>query len=187
MIHLLFKTLLQQLPPFFFFNDTATTEIYTLSLHDALPISTGRTRQTSFNGLPKGSINITYDGINAQDNLLKSSDGFFAITRPSIDAVEEFTISTAASGADEAAQGAVQIKVATQRGGNAFHGGVWEEFRNDYLNANYYFNSEQGLPRQKQRLNQYGFKVGGPILKDKLFFFGDMDNYSSPQSRSFTR
>src|SRR2546425_10896920 len=66
MIHLLFKTLLQQLPPFFFFNDTATTEIYTLSLHDALPISTGRTRQTSFNGLPKGSINITYDGINAR-------------------------------------------------------------------------------------------------------------------------
>jgi len=161
----------------------------TLDLATLMPgaATTGRTRQTSFNGLPKGSINITYDGINAQDNLLKSNDGFFTITRPSIDAVEEFTISTAASGAEEAAQGAVQIKMETKRGGNAYHGGVWEYFRNDYLNANYFFNNEAGVPRQKQRLNQYGFKIGGPILKDKLFFFGDMDNYSNPQSRAFTR
>src|SRR5262249_31921641 len=56
--------------------------------------TTGRARQTSFDGLPKGAINITYDGINAQDNLLKSNDGFFTITRPSIDAVSEFSIST---------------------------------------------------------------------------------------------
>ncbi len=151
--------------------------------------TTGRARQTSFDGLPKGALNITYDGINAQDNLLKSNDGFFTITRPSVDAVEEFSISTAANGAEEAGQGAVQIKVETKRGGNAFHGGVWEYFRNDALNANYFFNNESTpqVPKQKQRLNQYGYKIGGPILKDKLFFFTDFDFYSSPQSRSFTR
>lgn len=149
--------------------------------------TTGRARQTSFDGLPKGSINITYDGINAQDNLLKSNDGFFTITRPSIDAVEEFSISTAANSAQDASQGAVQIKMETKRGGNAFHGGAWEYFRNDYLNANYFFNNSAGLPRQVQRLNQWGGKVGGPLLKDKLFFFADIDTYMSPQSRSFTR
>src|SRR5262249_15341395 len=128
--------------------------------------TTGRARQTSFDGLPKGSINITYDGINAQDNLLKSNDGFFTITRPSIDAVEEFSISTAANSVQDASQGAVQIKMETKRGGNTFHGGVWEYLRNDYLNANYFFNNAANppVPRQVQRLNQYGGKVGGPIL-----------------------
>src|SRR5262249_7506878 len=151
--------------------------------------TTGRARQTSFDGLPKGSINITYDGINAQDNLLKSNDGFFTITRPSIDAVEEFSISTAANSVQDASQGAVQIKMETKRGGNTFHGGVWEYLRNDYLNANYFFNNAANppVPRQVQRLNQYGGKVGGPILKDKLFFFADINNYSSPHSPSFTR
>ena len=161
----------------------------TLDLATLMPgaATTGRARQTSFDGLPKGALNITYDGINAQDNLLKSNDGFFTITRPSIDAVEEFSISSAANGAAESGQGAVQIKMATRRGGSAYHGGVWEYFRNDALNANYFFNNENGVPRQKQRLNQYGYRIGGPILKDKLFFFTDFDFYNSPQGRSFTR
>src|SRR5262249_34731561 len=166
------------------FTSRSTLDLATLMAGAA---TTGRARQTSFDGLPKGSINITYDGINAQDNLLKSNDGFFTIPRPSIDAVEEFSISTAANSAQDASQGAVQIKMETKRGGNAFHGGVWEYLRNDWLNSNYYFNNLAGIPRQRQRLNQWGGKVGGPILKDKLFFFADIDNYTSPQTRSFTR
>jgi len=173
------------------FSSRSTLDLATLMPGAA---TTGRARQTSFDGLPKGAINITFDGINAQDNLLKSSDGFFAITRPSIDAVEEFSISTAANSAQDASQGAVQIKMETKRGGNSFHGGGWEYLRNDWLNANYYFNNVSGIPRQTQRLNQFGGKLGGPVViphlfngRDKLFFFVDMDNYTSPQSRSFTR
>src|SRR5262249_15209856 len=97
------------------------------------------------------------------------------------------SISTAANSAQDASQGAVQIKMETKRGGNAFHGGVWWQHRNDYFNANYYFNNLAGLPIQRQRLNQFGGKVGGPILKDKLFFFADIDNSTNPQSRSFNR
>lgn len=168
------------------FTSRNTLDLATLAPGAA---TTGAARQTSFDGLPRSSINITYDGINAQDNLLKSNDGFFAISRPSIDAVEEFSISTAANSAQDAAQGAVQIKMETKRGGNSWHGGGWEYLRNDYFNSNYFFNNNANppQPRQRQRLNQYGGKVGGPILKDKLFFFADIDNYSSPQSRSFTR
>jgi hypothetical protein len=55
----------------------------------------GGPRNSAFEGLPKGSINITYDGINAQDNALKSSDGFFAVNDPRIDDVEEFGITNA--------------------------------------------------------------------------------------------
>ncbi len=149
--------------------------------------TTGRTRQTSFNGLPKGSLNITIDGINAQDNLLKSNDGFFTIIQPRVDAIEEFSITTAAAGAEQNAEGAVQMRFETKRGGNDYHGGVWEYLRNSYLNANYWYSNRDGLPRQVQKLNQYGYKIGGPIIKQKLFFFTDFDFYTSPQSRSFTR
>jgi hypothetical protein len=146
----------------------------------------GRARNTSFMGLPKGAINITIDGINAQDNLLKSSDGFFTITRPRIDAMEEFSISTAAAGA-ESSEGAVQISFVTKRGGNEYTGGVWWQHRNDFLNSNYYFNNQAGLDRQRQRLNQFGYKVGGPILKERLFFFTAFDFYRNPESRARTR
>jgi hypothetical protein len=151
--------------------------------------TTGRPRQTSFNGLPKGSINITYDGINVQDSVLKSNDGFFTLIRPRVDDVEEFGISTAAQGAEQAAEGAVQIRFSSKRGGSVYHGGVWWYHRNDFLNANYYFNNltNPPTPRQRFRLNEYGYKIGGPILKDKLFFFTDFDFYSNPQSQSRTK
>ena len=72
-------------------------------------------------------------------------------------------------------------------GVGGFHGGGWEYLRNDWFNANYFFNNDAGIPRQRQHLNQFGGKLGGPLWKDKAFFFVDMDNYLSPQSRSFTR
>jgi len=144
--------------------------------------TTGRPRASSVEGLPVGAINITYDGINAQDNTIKSSDGFFTEIRPRVDAVQEFSITTASNSADANSEGAVQIKFVSVRGGNSFHGGGWEYLRNDYFNANYYFNNLNGLTRQIERLNEFGFKVGGPIIKDKLFFFVDTDFYKFPQS-----
>jgi hypothetical protein len=151
--------------------------------------TTGRPRQTSFEGLPKGSINLTIDGINVQDTVLKSNDGFFTTIRPRVDDIEEFSISTAAQGASEASEGAVQIHFVSKRGGNTWHGGGWEYLRNDWFNANFYFSNQNNpqLPRQIFRLNEYGYKIGGPILKDKLFFFTDMDIYSNPQSQIKTR
>jgi hypothetical protein len=146
----------------------------------------GRARATSFMGLPKGALNITIDGINAQDNLLKSSDGFFTIIRPRIDSMEEFSISTAGAGG-ETSEGAVQIRFETKRGGNSYTGGVWWQHRNDFLNSNYYFNNQAGIGRQRQRLNQYGYKIGGPILRERLFFFTAFDFYRNPESRNITR
>ncbi len=143
----------------------------------------GRPRNTAINGLPKGAINITLDGINAQDNNNKSSDGFFTLIRPKIDAIEEFSISTAGQGAEQAAEGAVQIRLETKRGTNEYHGGVWWQHRNDWLNANYFYSNQSGTLRQRQRLNQYGYKVGGPIWKDRIFFFSAMDTYRNPGSR----
>src|SRR6185437_420564 len=60
----------------------------------------------------------------------------------------------------------------TKSGTNAFHGNVWEYVRNDKFDANEYFLNQQAVPKPALRFNQFGGTVGGPIIKDKLFFFG---------------
>jgi len=149
--------------------------------------SVGGPRNSTFEGLPKGAINITFDGINAQCNLLKSSDGFFSINDPRIDDVEEFGITTSGNDPSKSGGGAVQMSYVSKRGGNQFHGGVWEYNRNTDFDSNYYFNNAQGLPRQVLQLNDFGYKIGGPIFKDKLFFFTDFDFFQFPQSLAVTR
>jgi len=151
--------------------------------------TTGTPRNSQFNGLPPGAVNLTYDGINSQDNLLKSSTGssFFSANQPRIDDVQEFNITTAANDASESGEGAVQVAFVSKKGGNQFHGGGWEYLRNDALNANSYFNNINGLPRQRIRLNEFGGKVGGYIIKNKLFFFTDLDWWENPQAQARTR
>jgi hypothetical protein len=147
----------------------------------------GRSRDTSFMGLPKGAINITLDGINSQDNLLKSSDGFFNLIATRTDSIEEFSITTAGQGSEQSGEGGVQIRFETKRGGNVYHGGAWWYHRNDFFNSNYWFSNRDGVVRQRQRLNQYGGQVGGPIWKEKAFFFVSVDLYSNPGSIARTR
>ncbi len=144
----------------------------------------GAPRESSFNGLGHNAINISMDGVNTQDDLLKSSSGggMYTYIRPRIDAIEEFSIQSAVEGADSSGEGAVQIKFVTKRGTNDFHGGAYWYVRNTDLDANYYFNNEMGLPRQQLKLNQIGGKVGGPILKNKLFFFTNLEYFILPES-----
>jgi len=151
--------------------------------------SGGAPRAGSFNALPKGSINITMDGVNTQDNLLKSAygGGFFTYIRPRIDAVDEFTVSTAVAGAESAGEGAVQIKFVTRRGTNEWHGGLFEYLRNTWFNSNTWFNNVNGLPRPELKLNQWGGKLGGPIIKNRLFIFGVFDEFRLPQSQNRER
>lgn len=144
-------------------------------------------RSSSVNGLPKGAINITIDGMNTQDNDLKSSDGYFSYIMPSIDAIEEVTMSSSASGVDSTGQGGVQIKFVTRSGTNSWHGGGFWQTRNTDFNANYFFNQQVGLPRDVMRFNQEGGHIGGPIKKNKLFFFGNVEIYRYPGTNLYNR
>ena len=149
--------------------------------------SPARPRQSTVNGLPKGGLNITLDGINVQDNLLKSSDGFFTYIQPKTDAIDEVTVSSNTPGSESAGEGAVQIKFVTRSGNNAWTGSVYEYLRNPSLNANYYFNNLNGLPRSRVLLNQFGFRLGGPIIKDRAFFFVNYEEYRLPEQTFRTR
>ena len=156
----------------------------------------GRPRTSSVNGLPKGGLNITLDGVNVQDNLLKSSDGFFTYIRPRIDAIDEVTVSTATPGAESSGEGAVQIKFVTRAGTNDLTGSLYWYHRNPALNANYWFNNRDlppdpstgKAPRSRVLLNQYGVRVGGPIVlpglfdgHDKAFFFVNYEEFRLPE------
>ncbi|HJP93655.1 MAG TPA: TonB-dependent receptor [Pyrinomonadaceae bacterium] len=159
--------------------------------------TTGRPRTSTVNGLPKGALNITLDGVDVQDNLISSNDGFFTFVRPRIDSVGEVTVSTAAPGAESAGDGAVQIKFVTRGGTNDFTGSLYWYHREPYLTANYYFNNETlaptyfgKAPRNRILLNQYGGRVGGPIIlpkvfdgKDKAFFFVNYEEFRLPEQQ----
>lgn len=161
----------------------------------------GRPRAASINGLPKGSLSITIDGVDVQDNLLRSSDGYFTYVRPRIDAIEEVTVSTATPGAESAGDGAVQIKFITKRGTNDYHGGLFWQHRNTALNANYWFNNRDRLAKNQIQLNQYGGRFGGPLPfpkfgiggrsvdsgKGKAFFFFNYEEFRQPESLNRTR
>ena len=157
-------------------------------LVDAPGTSTPSTpRSSTINGMPKGAINITIDGMNTQDNNLKSSDGYFSYIYPSVDALEEVTMQTSGAGVDSTAQGGAQIKFVTRSGTNHWHGGAFWQNRNTDFNANYFFNNQVGLPRDIVKLNQAGGHIGGPIIKNKVFFFANAEFYRFPGTNLYNR
>ena len=152
----------------------------------------GGNRNATINGLPQGVINITLDGINIQDNTLRTGDGFFAIVSPRLDAIEEVSVTTAGQGAD-AGQGAVQIKFTTRSGSNSYTGSGYWYYRNDKLNANTWFNNRQQVDKPNQLQNQYGVRFGGPLVipglvsRGKAFFFGNYEEFRQPSDTTRNR
>jgi hypothetical protein len=111
--------------------------------------TSGGLRQSTISGLPRSAINITLDGINVQDNTLRTTDGFFTIVQPRLDAIEEVTVSMAAGEAVGGGQGAVQIRFTTRSGTNTYSGSLYHYYRNDALNENTWFNKRE---RRRQAL-----------------------------------
>ena len=93
--------------------------------------TSGTARNSSVNGIPRSAINITLDGMSIQDNYLKTTDGYFARLTPTLDSVEEVTVTTAGNTADATGQGSVQVKFVTKSGSNRWTGTVYEYLRND--------------------------------------------------------
>ena len=134
------------------------------------------------NGNREQSNNFLLDGMDnnqVSDNLLGYT--------PAPDAIEEFNLITNnASSEFGNFQGGI-VSATIKSGTNSFHGDAWEFFRNDKLNANRWSNNFNGSPRDKLRWNMFGATGGGPIKKNKLFFFADYQGqrFDHPSSSSF--
>jgi hypothetical protein len=136
---------------------------------------------TVINGQQSSFTNITRDGINIQDNFIRSNAVDFVPDRPNVDDTGEFTIVTQNAGA-ELGYGASQIQLVTPRGSNSFHGAAFLYNRNSKLAANDYFRNANKQSRPFLNRNQIGGKASGPIIKDKLFFFGSFEAFRLRQS-----
>jgi len=149
-------------------------------------------RDTTFNGLPNASLNISIDGMNNNSQRWKSGGtSYFGFAPMRLDAIEEVSISTAGLGADAAAGGAMTIRFTTRRGTNEFHGKVFYQMQNEALNANTFFNNARGLPKPRVRNNDFGGNVGGylpiPFTKKRLYFFVNFEANPVPSSFTATR
>ena len=144
---------------------------------------------TSINGQRTAATNIVRDGINIQDNFIRSNATDFAPSRPSVDDVSEFTITTQADASR--GFGGPQIELTTPRGQNALHGTLFEYNRNSAFAANNFFVNSNTNPAANKlpyrNRNQYGGNVSGAAIKDKLFFFGYFEQLTDRLSANALR
>jgi hypothetical protein len=135
---------------------------------------------TSVNGLRSSFTNVTLDGINIQDNFIRTNDLDYAPMRTTIDQISEITITTSNAGT-AIGGGASQMVLSTKSGSNTYHGAVYWYNRNSALGANDWFNNRNGVKKTFLDLNQPGAAVGGHIIKDKLFFYTNYELYRNKQ------
>ncbi len=120
------------------------------------------------NGQRSTSNNVIVDGTQVNSPGTNSTPN---ISVPAPDAIQEFIVQTSQYDATQGRNAGGNVAVVTRSGGNIVHGSAWEFFRNRQLNANDFFLNAKGRPRAVLNRNQFGGTLGGPILKDKTFFF----------------
>lgn len=113
--------------------------------------------------------NITIDGIDANDQA--TGQAFATVGNAPVDAIQEFRGITANPLSDEGRSSGAQIQLTTKGGTDDLHGNLYEYHRNTIFAANSFFNNANGVPRAALIRNQFGGSLGGPVKKDKLFFF----------------
>jgi len=126
-----------------------------------------------FAGTRGTNVNTSRDGVSVNDTRHNDSGGF-AVTYTSPDLVEEVRVIVAAADA-ELGRGGGQVQMATRAGTNQFHGSVFYNNRNSALDASNWFNNFNAVPKNYYNRNQFGGRLGGPIIKNKTFFFGLYD------------
>jgi hypothetical protein len=169
-------------------------------LQPGVAVTGTNTRTSSISGLRGTATNVTQDGINAMDNFVKT-DSLFALSAPSLNSTSEISVTTGTTSSD-AGRGVAQVRVTTRGGTNEFHGEVFYSIRNDWLNANTFFNNLAGTPRERQNQHFFGFSAGGPMYgpnfgeggpslwdgHDKAFWFfsyeGFRENFSVTRNRT---
>lgn len=154
-------------------------------------VETGMGRNSQTNGNTGGSsgqpgqVTFTADGsrgtlnnfiLDGVDN--NSNDNGGLVFNTSVDALQEFKIQTSSYSAEFGRSGGAVINAVTKSGTNSYHGDVFEFFRNSALDARNFFQPASQGPKAPFKQNQWGATVGGPIKKDKLFWFGDYQGTS---------
>jgi hypothetical protein len=142
----------------------------------------GRTGGVNVHGNRSLQNNFLLDGVDNNTISTNVQELSTQVSRPSIDAIEEFKVVTSPYSAEYGRSPGAAISVTTKSGTNAFRGAAYDYYRNERFDSNSYFNqdyrTERGLapnPKFANDQNQFGASLGGPIVKDKAFFFADYE------------
>ena len=138
----------------------------------------------SVNGDRGRGVYTTLDGVDITDPVIPNGAASQVSMNP--DSIGEYRVITSLAKAEYGRNSGAQVQIATRSGTNHFHGNLFEFNRNDAFNANDWFNNRSGLPRELLKRNQYGASLGGPIIKNKIFFFFNWQSQRLVQSIKVT-
>ena len=153
--------------------------------------TTSDSRTGAVSGTRSDQSNVTLDGVDDNDELYGLA--FTGVLRSTLDSVEEFRVTTTDSNADTGRSAGAQVVMMTKSGTNNFHGSAYEYNRNTAFAANDWFNKlsqyKSGLPNKPGELirNTFGASLGGPIKKNKLFFFANYEGQRTSENQQVTR
>ncbi|HKF48929.1 MAG TPA: TonB-dependent receptor [Terracidiphilus sp.] len=144
-----------------------------VALPDATKLGRG-TQDVTANGQKTTANNIQFNGVDANNlaqNSAESDGEEVGVAVPAPDTIEEFKVQTGNFDATYGRGTGANVDLISKTGTNRFHGTAWEFLRNDLLNASDFFSKLDGQPKPVLKQNQFGAAVGGPIVRDRTFFF----------------
>jgi hypothetical protein len=147
----------------------------TMALPDSSALGKG-TRNVFTNGVYQLGNSYTINGIDANNPYSNSASNSApgiqtGVATPSVESIHEFKVQTALYDASYGRSAGANVAIVTRSGTSKFHGSLYEFFRNEALNANQFFFNSLGARRPILRQNQFGGTLGGPVVKDRMFFF----------------
>jgi hypothetical protein len=150
-----------------------------------LALQPGVTVFGNVNGGKSDQGNVTLDGVDVNDQMERSA--FTSVLRVTLDSVQEFRTTTTGANADQGRSSGAQVQLVTKSGTNDYHGSLYWYNRYTGLAANNWFNNSSGVKRPKLLINIPGGSIGGPIQKNKLFFFANWEQRNDRSAANVTR
>ena len=149
-------------------------------------VATNGIAYSVINGQRTSYANVTMDGINIQDNFIRDNALDYTPNMLLLDQVGEFTVATS-NVSSAMGGGSAQVAFVTPSGTNQMHGSGYWYNRNNFFSANDWFDNQSGVARPFLNQNQLGGSLGGPIKRDKLFFYTNYEAYRQRQQMSVNR
>ncbi len=136
------------------------------------------------NGLRPSQNNYLLDGIDNNSDNVDFLNGTNYVVLPPPDAIAEFKVQTSDFSAELGRAAGAVLNATVKSGTNQIHGAAWEFFRNDVLDAADWFEDNNGIKKGELRWNMFGGSIGGPVIKNKIFFFGDYQGFRHVQGNT---
>jgi hypothetical protein len=156
-----------------------------------LSLQPGVTRSGFVNGGRSDQSNITLDGVDVneqQDGLdIVTDEAFASVLRVTRDSLQEFRVTTTNPNAEQGRSSGAQVSLVTRSGSNEWHGSLFEIHRNTVTTANDFFNNAAGVERPQLLRNIFGGSIGGPIKRDRAFFFFTYEGFREATATSVVR